>query len=126
MKAWQYENENENGYELCVDAYGFLTRRQFISKLREIEGISIKRSLILSFRGEFCRFEYRGEVFSVEEENFGYTYSVKPKSYNSESLNILEKYFVNLDVPKAKTRPVFWFAGIVLIGLAIYANISGS
>ena len=122
MKTFQYENEAKDGFDLCVDAYELLTKKQFISKLREIEGISIIKSSAFSLNSEFCRFEYKGEVFSVEEDDFDYTYLLKPVIYNSESLMALEHYFISLDIPKPKTRPAFLFAGVVLAGLAVYAN----
>ena len=125
MKSWIYKNEHGKS-ELCVDAYERLTKREFSGLLSELEGVTIlKRPSIFNF-GDFCSFEYKGDVFTIEEDDFDYCYNIKQENCNLETLKKLETYFLNLNIPKPKTRPVFWFTGIVLVGLVIYAGISGS
>ncbi len=126
MKTYQYDNEAKDGFNLCVDAYELLSKKQFISKLREIEDIFIIKSNLFPFQSEFCRFEYKGEKFSVVMDSFDHEYLVKPTIYNPETFMALEDCFTNLDIPKPKTRPVFLFAGAVLVGLAIYVNLVSS
>tara|TARA_R110002072_G_C7602996_1_gene504256 strand:- start:144 stop:521 length:378 start_codon:yes stop_codon:yes gene_type:complete len=125
MKSWIYKNEHGKS-ELCVDAYSRLSKREFSDVLSKLEGVTIlKRPNIFGF-GDFCSFEYRGECFTIEEDEFDYCYNIKPKVSNTGTLKTLEAYFLNLNIAKPKTRPVFWFAGIVLVGLAIYAKLQGS
>lgn len=122
MKVWKHKNER-GGFELGVDVYGRLTKRGFATRLSEFEGVKIIKSPTTSCSRNFCSFEYKGESFSIDEDDADYTYSIRPAIYNPDTLQALENYLSNLHIPKHRTRPVFWFAGIVLIGLALYANI---
>jgi hypothetical protein len=125
MKTWI--NKNEHGkHVLSVDAYDRLSKKEFSSLLSELEGIKIVRAPTIFSPGDFCSFEYKGEQFSIDEDDYEYSYIIKPATYNPDTLQALENYFSNLSIPKNKTRPVFWFAGAVLLGLALYANLSSS
>jgi hypothetical protein len=125
MKAWIYKNEHGKS-TLCVDAYNRLSKREFVSFLSELDGVRIIRKPTIFHPYDFCIFEYGGETFTIDEDDFDYCYNINPHIPNQESLEIIEQYFLSLNIPKQKTRPVFWFAGIVLVGLAIYANIQSS
>lgn len=118
--------KNEKDSELQVDAYGRLSKKEFVLKLSEIEGLDILNSDIFFGSGPFCTFDFNDERYIVDEDENKYTYSIKSNVYNAESFRILDNYFTELQIPKRKTRPVFWFASIILVGLAIYANMSSS
>lgn len=112
--------------ELHVDAYGRLSKKEFVHKLSEFEGVEVTNSDTFFSSGPFCIFEYKGEKYTVDEEESDYTYSIIPSIHDAESLQALDNFFTNLQIPKRKTRPVFWFASIVLVGIAIYANVFSS
>ena len=125
MKAWIYKNAHGKS-TLCVDAYNRLTKREFANLLSELDGVKITKKPTIFHPTNFCSFEYKGESFDIDEDDFDYCYNISPKTPNQESLEALERYLLNLNIPIQKTRPVFWFAGIVLVGLAIYANIQSN
>ncbi len=112
--------DDKRSSQLIIDTYNRLNKRQFISKLAELEGVRITKRSSFWNKDGFCRFEYDGESFLVSEDDWDYSFIIKSDSCNHKSLNALECYFRNLNVPKNKTRPVFWFACIVLIGLVLY------
>ncbi len=119
-------DEDARKRSLNVDAYNRLNKRQLISKLSELEGVKIiKQNTLFSLR-EFCRFEFKDEIFSIAEDDWDYSFVIKPDEYNRHTLAELENYFNNVHAPKPKTRPAFIFAGIVLVGLALYVNIFSS
>ena len=111
---------------LNVDAYGRLNKRQFISKLSELESVHVLRKNVVFSLREFCRFKYKEEVFSITVDDWDYSFVIKPDEYNRHTLGELENYFSNVHAPKPKTRPAFVFAGLVLVGLALYVNIFSS
>jgi hypothetical protein len=125
MKAWIYKNEHGKS-TLCVDVYNRLSKRKFANLLSELDGVKITKKPTIFHPTNFCSFEYKGESFTIVEDDFDYCFNINPQIPNQKSLEVLEKYFLNLNIPKQKTRPVFWVAGAVLVGLAIYANIQSS
>lgn len=126
MEARIEINERSQNSELCVDAYARLTKRGFARKLAKLEGVEIIQQPVLFSKGDFCKFKFRGERFSVQEDATDYSYNIIPETHNTDTLQSLEKYFSGLNIPKQKTRPVFWVVGIALVGVAIYANLFSS
>jgi hypothetical protein len=119
-------NEDIHDRSFSVDAYNRLNKRQFISKLAELEGVHITKKTTLFSRREFCWFVYKDDLFSITVDDWDYSFVIKSENYNRHSLRQLENYFSNVQAPKPKTRPVFILAGIVLIGLALYVNLFSS
>lgn len=126
MKTQIIIDEETRERSLNVDAYNRLNKRQFISKLSELNDVRILKATTLFSLREFCRFTYKDELFSISEDDWDYFFVIKPDEYNRHTLEELESYFSNVQVPKHKTRPAFIFAGIVLVGLALYVNIFSS
>ena len=125
MKVY-LNNDSEKGLcELSVDAYGLLSKRQFAIVLGGVDGVSILKKPTILDRNVFCHFKYEGEDILVIEDDYDYTFLLKPLNYNPEVLKPLESFFENYYVQKPKTRPAFWFAGCVLLILAVYVNVWG-
>ncbi len=112
--------------ELHIDAYRRLSKKEFVQKLAGIDEIEVINSDTFFSSGPFCTFEYKGEKYTANEEESDYTYSIIPSIHNAESLQALDNFFTNLQIPKRKTRPAFWFTGILLVGIVIYAKVFSS
>ena len=115
--------ENEDGITLLsVDAYNRLSRKGFCDLVAKHEGVTnLKRSILP--KSEFCKFEFAGSNFTIEEDGYDYWYNLKPDKENSDAIRCLESYFSNQDIPEYSTRPIYLFLVFMLVALVIYTDL---
>jgi len=108
-----------------VDAYNRLSRKRFCDLLAKLEGVKSLKRIFLPSRN-FCKFEYDGSNFTIEEDSYDYWYNIKPENENIDAIKKLETYFLNQDIPEYKVRSFYLFLALFLLGLFIYIDLQCS